>query len=90
MYARGQVARQIVGLRLTDDSLPIAGAPVLDEQSNPVGLVTSSTVSPVLSNHAICLAFVKRQFNKEGTALKVPAEGTVRPATVAELPFVRV
>ena len=90
MYARGQVARQIVGLRLDDDNLPIAGAPVMDGQSNPVGVVTSSTVSPVLSNQAICLGFVKRQFATPGTPVRVPAEGAVRDAKVAELPFVRV
>jgi folate-binding protein YgfZ len=87
MYARGQVARQVVGLRLDDDSLPIAGAPLTDEQGNGVGVVTSSTVSPVLSNHAVCLGFVKRQFANPGTVLRVPAEGGVREARVAELPF---
>jgi aminomethyltransferase len=88
MYARGQVAKQIVGLRLDDDNLPIAGAPVLDDQSNPVGVVTSSTISPLLSNRAICLGTVRRQFARPDTVLRVPAEGAVRPATVVDLPFV--
>jgi aminomethyltransferase len=87
MYARGQVARQIVGLRLDDDALPIAGAPVMDEQSNSVGVVTSSTVSPVLSNRAICLGFVRKPFMKVGTVLRVPAEGALRNATVVEGSF---
>jgi len=87
MYARGQVARQIVGLRLDEDALPIAGAPVMDEQSNAVGVVTSSTVSPVLSNRAICLGFVRKPFMKVGTVLRVPAEGSLRSATVVEGSF---
>jgi aminomethyltransferase len=87
MYARGQVARQIVGLRLDDDALPIAGAPVMDEQSNAVGVVTSSTVSPVLSNRAICLGFVRKPSMKVGTVLRVPAEGSLRTATVVEGSF---
>lgn len=88
MYARGQVARQLVGVRFEDDNLPIAGAPMLDDQSNAIGVITSSTISPVLSNQAICLGYVKKQFAKPGTELRVPAEGSVRPAKVVELPFV--
>ena len=90
MYARGQVAKQIVGLRLEDDALPIAGAPVLDEASNAVGVVTSSTVSPMLSNKAICLGYVRKPLMKAGSVVRVPAEGSVRTATVVELPFVPV
>lgn len=89
MHSRGQVARQIVGLRLDDDHLPIAGAPVLDDNSNSVGVVTSSTVSPLLSNRALCLGFVKKPFMAPGTKLRIPAEGGLRPAEVVTLPFVR-
>ena len=88
MYSRGQVARQIAGIRLEDDSLPIAGSPVYDEQSNAVGAVTSSTVSPVLSNAAIALAFLKKPFFTPGSTVHVPAEGAIRKATVVKLPFV--
>jgi folate-binding protein YgfZ len=89
MYARGQVAKQIVGLWLQGDHLPIAGAPVMDDQSNTVGVITSSTISPLLSNQAICLGYARKQFTTPGTTLRVPAEGSLRPATVVELPFVR-
>jgi folate-binding protein YgfZ len=88
MHARQQVAKQLVGLKLDDDSLPMAGAPVQDENGNAVGIVTSSTVSPVLSNHAVCLAYVKRPLFAEGTVLHVPAEGAMRKATVVKTPFV--
>jgi folate-binding protein YgfZ len=89
MHARGQVARQICGIRMEGDALPIAGVQVLDEQSNAIGVITSSTISPVLSNAAICLGLVKRPHFTVGTKLKVPAEGAVREGTVVELPFVR-
>lgn len=88
MYARGQVAKQIVGLRLDDDALPIAGAPLMDEASNAVGVITSSTVSPILSNKAICLGYVRKPLMKPGSVVRVPAEGSVRAATVVELPFI--
>jgi folate-binding protein YgfZ len=89
MHARAQVARQIVGIRMENDALPIAGSEVFDEQSAIVGMITSSTVSPILSNAAICLAMVKRPHFAIGTKLKIPAEGAIRPGIVVELPFVK-
>jgi folate-binding protein YgfZ len=88
MHARGQVARQIVGIRMKDDALPIAGAAIMDQQKNQVGGVTSSTISPVLSNTAICLGLVKSAVSAVGTEVLVAAEGAFRTATVAELPFI--
>lgn len=87
MKSRDQVARQVVGIRMLDDALPIAGAVVLDMQQNTVGGVTSSTVSPVLSNLAICLAVMKRPFHQTGSAVMIAAEGTLRKGTVVDLPF---
>lgn len=89
MHARAQVARQVVGIRMEDDALPIAGAEVFDEQSNQVGIITSSTVSPVLSNAAIGLGMLKRGFIATGTVVHIPAEGSIRKAAVAELPFLK-
>lgn len=88
MYARDQVAKKIVGIRMEDDALPIAGAQVFDDQSNVIGGITSSTISPVLSNAAIALGYVKRPHFEIGTKLIVPAEGKMRPATIVETPFV--
>jgi glycine cleavage system aminomethyltransferase T len=68
----------------------MAGAPLTDEKGNQVGVVTSSTISPVLSNAAICLGYVKRPLFAEGTVLTVPAEGAMRTATVVKTPFVAV
>jgi folate-binding protein YgfZ len=89
MAARNQFARQLVGIRMADDALPIAGSLVYDDGGNPVGGITSSTVSPVLSNAAICLGFVKKPFISPGTVVTVPAEGSMRKAVVAELPFLK-
>jgi folate-binding protein YgfZ len=88
MHARGQIAKKLVGLKLEDDSLPMAGAPLLDDAQNQVGAVTSSTISPVLSNAAIALGYVKRPLFTEGTVLNVPAEGSMRKVTVVKTPFV--
>jgi folate-binding protein YgfZ len=87
MYARQQVARQIVGFKMTDDALPLAGAPVLDGAGNQIGIVTSSTVSPIKSNAVIGLATLKKPHFAVGTEVTIPAEGQMRQARVAELPL---
>ncbi|HSI32634.1 MAG TPA: aminomethyltransferase family protein [Tepidisphaeraceae bacterium] len=89
MYARGQVAKQLTGLRVDGDALPIAGAPVLEAAGdNQLGMVTSSTMSPMLSDAPIAIAMIKKPAFASGTRVRVPAEGAFRDATVVELPFV--
>ncbi len=89
MHARNQVARKIVGIKMLDDALPLAGAPILDDAQNQIGGITSSTISPVLSGAAICLGLIKSASAAVGTQIRMPAEGAIRKATVAELPFVK-
>jgi folate-binding protein YgfZ len=88
MHARGQLARQIVGIRMNGDELPVAGCPIYDSAGNMVGGITSSTISPILSNAALCLGLVKKPFIAPGTELTIPAEGAMRGGKVVELPFV--
>jgi folate-binding protein YgfZ len=87
MHARNVVAKQIVGLKIDDDALPMAGVAVTDENDAAVGLVTSSTVSPILSRAAIALAYLKRPHFEVGTRLKVAAEGAIRGCEVVATPF---
>ncbi len=89
MHARQVVAEQIVGIKLDTDALPLAGAKLFDDQGNEIGGVTSSTLSPILSDKAIGLGYVKRPFIAVGTRVRVPAEGSLREASVSELPFVK-
>lgn len=89
MHARNVVARRLVGFRVREDALPIAGAQVLDDDGNAIGVVTSSTVSPVLSNACIGLALLKKPHFETGRTIRTPAEGAVRVADVVGLPFVR-
>jgi folate-binding protein YgfZ len=89
MHARGQAARQIVGIRMHQDALPIAGAPIIDDEKNQIGAITSSTISPVLSNASICLGLLKSPFAAVGTELQIATEGAFRTGTVVEMPFVK-
>jgi folate-binding protein YgfZ len=89
MHARQQVARQIVGFKMNSEHLPLAGAAVYDETDLQVGIVTSSTMSPILSDAAIGLMLVKKPWFEAGKVLRIAAEGAFRPATVVGLPFAR-
>ena len=89
MHARNAFARQLVGIRMNDDALPIAGAAIYDDKDNQIGGITSSTVSPVLSNAAIAIGFVKKKFVEVGSVLRIPAEGSIREGKVVETPFVK-
>jgi glycine cleavage system aminomethyltransferase T len=89
MHARQVVAKQVVGLKFADDNLPIAGAPVTDDKDNVVGGITSSTISPMLSNTAIAIGILKRPMFAPGTVLNVPAEGAMRKAVVTAMPFLK-
>ena len=88
MHARNQLARQIVGIRMETDHLPIAGNKIHDDAGNEIGGITSSTLSPILSDAAICLGMVKKPFVAPGSTLSIPAEGAMRAGKVVELPFV--
>ncbi len=73
---------------MKEDALPIAGTAILDKEKNQIGGITSSTISPVLSNAAICLGMVKSTFAAVGTELQIAAEGAFRTGTVVKLPFI--
>lgn len=90
MHARNVVARQIVGIRMNDDSLPIAGTHIFapDGCGNQIGAITSSTLSPILSNASICLGIVKKAFVAPGSIVEIPAEGAMRKGRVVAVPFV--
>lgn len=88
----GRPKRRIVGLRIQDDALPAAGVEVRTHhedpaQRKPAGVVTSSTLSPLLGQAPIALALVNHAYHKPGTTLRVPAEGAWPEAHVVDLPF---
>jgi folate-binding protein YgfZ len=89
MHARQQVAKKIVGIKMESDALPIAGTKIFDPNQNEIGGITSSTVSPILSNVALCLGILKRPHFNLGTTVHIPAEGKLRTGTVVELPFIK-
>jgi aminomethyltransferase len=79
--------RQRVGLELEGKRIAREGAAVLSG-GNPVGRVTSGTLSPTLSK-VIAMAYVDPPFTAAGTACEVDIRGQPVPARVVPLPFYR-
>lgn len=77
---KGPGGRQEAPLPTAGDRLFAPG----DEGGNPIGTVTSSTVSPMLSAASIAFAMIRDASAAAGTELVVNAEGTRASAVVQE------
>ncbi len=89
MHARGACARKVVGVRIEDQRItqdqteikqPTTGSQVFEvgkETETPVGIVTSSTISPMLGAIPICFAMIKTGHESAGTELSISAEGAI-------------
>ena len=90
MQSLGKPKQLLVGLRPAKDLLPVAGSQVFELTADgamgpQVGVVTSSTLSPMLGAAPIAFAMVKSAFASEGLKLLVNAEGEQCEATVGPL-----
>jgi tRNA-modifying protein YgfZ len=81
VYARGQAARVLRGLRLEGAEVPGAGAGVSHPERKNAGVVTSAARSPDFGS--IALAYLHRTVWDPGNRVTVGD----RPAAVVELPF---
>lgn len=85
MQNLGHPKRVMAAIKMGDDRLPVEGTPLLDAVTRqPVGGITSSTVSPLLGATAIALGMVKWSHRAAGTSLLALAEGQSVPATVQD------
>jgi len=78
-------ARRLVCLEMQDRSIARPHYPIL-AQGQPVGAVTSGTLSPSL-NQGIALGYVKRRFAKAGTEVQIDVRGRGAPALIVKPPF---
>lgn len=87
----GKPRQRLVGLRIEGADLPVAGSQVFSvqdgEMDREVGVVTSSTLSPMRSAQPIAFGLIKTKFADEGTNVLVNAEGTQVEATIVPLTF---
>lgn len=85
--ARGHVNRKLSGLLVQGNILPISGDKLFHD-SQEVGWVTSAAVSPRLG-HPIALGYIRREYQGQGTQLRIDRSGTPMIAEVTSLPFPR-
>ncbi len=85
---RGHVAKKLTGLVFDDEVAIEPGARVQSDAGADIGRITSATFSPTLSK-SVALAYVKYEFLKAGTTVKVNSSAGQVTASVSELPFVR-
>jgi len=78
-------ARRLVCIEMQDRSIARPHYPILVE-GQPVGMVTSGTLSPSL-NKGIALGYVKRQFAKAGTEVQIDIRGRSATALIVKPPF---
>lgn len=80
------VSKKLVGIELTGRGIPREGYPVLDNEGNEIGHVTSGTMSPT-RRVGIAMAYVNVPFNKLGTEIGIAIRKRVIPAVVVKPPF---
>jgi aminomethyltransferase len=80
------VKNKLVGFEMIDRGIPRHDYPILDEQGNTIGKVTSGTQSPSLQK-AIGMGYVNKEFAKEGTEIFIDIRNNKIKAKVVKFPF---
>ena len=92
IHWRGHVAKRLAGLSFADSSddaaLPPPESKIRTTDGKEIGRLTSAVRSPRL-RRTVALGYVKYDYLKPGTEVRVVSGEEERAAEVAELPFVR-
>jgi len=80
------VERKLVGFKMIDKGVPRQHYPIITEDGNAIGEVTSGTMSPMLKE-AIGLGYVKPNFATIGSTIFIEIRGKAVRAEVVKLPF---
>ena len=79
-------SRKLVAFELDERGIPRQGYAIVDENKNPIGTVTSGTMSPCLQK-GIGMGYVPRILAKVGTKIYIQVRKKAIPATLIKLPF---
>jgi aminomethyltransferase len=80
------IKNKLVGFEMIDRGIPRHDYPIVDEQGNAIGKVTSGTQSPSLQK-AIGMGYVSKEFSKEGTEIYIDIRNNKIKAKVVKFPF---
>lgn len=83
------VLRKLVAFELNERGIPRHDYEIVDEAGNPIGIVTSGTMSPSL-NKGIGLGYVPLEYAEPGSLINIQIRKNAVPATVVKLPFYKV
>ena len=78
--------RKLVAFQMEERGIPRHGYPILDKDGNEIGVVTSGTMSPSLSQ-GIGLGYVPAEHADLGTTIYIKIRINKVPATLVKLPF---
>lgn len=81
------VKRKLVGFKMIDKGIPRHDYLIKDSNGNPLGKVTSGTMSPVLGI-GIGLGYVTTSYATPGTEIFIDVRGRLLKAEVVKLPFI--
>lgn len=81
------VASKLTGFVLKDKGIARNGYEILDMDDNPVGMVTSGTISPVLKV-GVGLGYIATEFAKTGTPIQIAVRNKKIAAEVQKPPFI--
>ncbi|WP_343486845.1 glycine cleavage system aminomethyltransferase GcvT [Allomuricauda sp. d1] len=80
------ITRKLVGFTMDEKAIPRNGYEITDTVGNPIGKVTSGTMSPSLEK-GIGLGYVSVSYAKEGEKIHIQIRKKSIPATVTKPPF---
>ena len=81
------VERKLVGIELLDRGIPRQGYPILSLEGEPIGMVTSGTMSPS-TKKAIGMGYVTTAYSKKETEIGIEVRGKTLKAKVVRPPFI--
>ncbi|WP_461791036.1 glycine cleavage system aminomethyltransferase GcvT [Pedobacter sp.] len=82
------VSCKLIGFEMIDRGIPRHDYVVVDAEGNQIGKVTSGTQSPSLQK-AIGMAYVAKEFAKEGTEIFIDIRNNKVKAKVVKFPFLK-
>jgi aminomethyltransferase len=83
------IKRKLVAFELNERGVPRHDYEIVDADGNPIGIVTSGTMSPSL-NKGIGLGYVPLEYAEPGSLINIQIRKNAIPATVVKLPFYKV
>jgi len=84
----GGTNRKLVGLEIIDKGVARKDYPIIDDDGNEIGIVTSGTMSPSL-NKAIAMGYISKELSKIGSEVDIQVRKKQIKAVVVALPFLK-